>query len=349
MSALSDNRFNQMGSLVPVNQPPNMPVDMYSQGAIAIHDGPPRTSSLFSPIMLLSGHGGDIYSAKFHPGGTAIASTGFERRIFLWNVYGECDNYHVIKGGHLGAVLDLQFNTDGSNMFTASTDKTVGMFDFETGSRVKRMKGHNSIVNACASSRRGDQLVASGSDDCTVKLWDPRRRGALKTLQMNYQITAVTFDDTAQSIITGGIDNDIKVWDIRAEKVSMELHGHTETITGLALDHDGSYILSNAMDSTLRKWDIRPYAPSERCVQLFTGHAHNFEKNLLRCSWSPDGSRVAAGSADRNVCVWDVVRCQLLYKLPGHAGSVNDVQFHPKEPIVMSCSNDKLIYLGEIQ
>ena len=349
MSTLSEQRFLQRGSVVPFNQKAESSVSVYKQNQIAVHDGPPRTSSLFSPIMLLSGHAGDIFAAKFHPGGTAIVSTGFERDIFFWNVYGECDNYHVLKGGHLGAVLDLQFNTDGSNFFTASTDKTVGMFDFDTGTRVKRMKGHNSIVNACASSRRGEQMVASGSDDCTVKVWDPRRRGAAKTIQLSYQVTAVTFDDTTQCVITGGIDNDVKVWDIRAEKTTMELHGHTDTITGLALDQDGSYVLSNSMDNTLRKWDIRPYAPSERCVQLFTGHAHNFEKNLLRCSWSPDGSKVAAGSAERNVCVWDVVRCNLLYKLPGHAGSVNDVQFHPKEPIIMSCSSDKQIYLGEIQ
>ena len=36
-----------------------------------------------------------------------------------------------------------------------------------------------------------------------------------------------------------------------------------------------------------------------------------------------------------------------MYKLPGHLGSVNDVDFHRMEPIVLSASNDKQIYLGE--
>ncbi|CAK8692859.1 unnamed protein product [Clavelina lepadiformis] len=318
MAALSDIRAAQLGAVVP-SQRNDSTVEVYNQHAVAIHEGPPRTSNLFSPIMLLTGHGGDIHSAKFHPSGGAIASTGFDREIFFWKVYGECDNYHVIKGGHAGAVLDLQFNTDGSSFFTVSTDKTVGMFDFETGERVKRMKGHNAIVNACSVSRRGDQIVASCSDDCTVKVWDVRYRGAAKTLQLNYQVTSIAFDDSSQSVVTGGIDNDLKVWDLRNEKVSMELHGHTDTITGLALNKEGSHILSNAMDSTLRMWDIRPYAPTERCTQIFTGHSHGFEKNLLRCSWSPGGDKVAAGSADRDVCIWDVASGQLLYKLPGHA------------------------------
>lgn len=60
----------------------------------------------------------------------------------------------------------------------------------------------------------------------------------------------------------------------------------------MALSYDGSYLLSNSMDNTLRIWDVRPFAPSERCVKLLSGHQHNFEKNLLRCAWSPDGSKV---------------------------------------------------------
>ncbi len=93
---------------------------------------------------------------------------------------------------------------------------------------------------------------------------------------------------------------------------------------------------------------MRPFAPTNRCVKVFTGHLHNFEKNLLRCDWAPDGARVTAGSADRMVSVWDFASQELLYRLPGHSGSVNEVVFHPKEPIVGSCSSDKTIYLGEL-
>ena len=50
--------------------------------------GPPRSSNMEAPIMLLTGHSGEIYTAKFHPRGNLLASAGFERQIFLWNVYG---------------------------------------------------------------------------------------------------------------------------------------------------------------------------------------------------------------------------------------------------------------------
>lgn len=56
------------------------------------------------------------------------------------------------------------------------------------------------------------------------------------------------------------------------------MKGHSDTVTGLALSPDGSHVLSNSMDNSLRVWDIRPYAPQERCVKMFAGHTHNFEK-----------------------------------------------------------------------
>lgn len=58
---------------------------------------------------------------------------------------------------------------------------------------------------------------------------------------------------------------------------------------------------------------------------------------------------MTAGSADRHVYIWDVASRRILYKLPGHKGSVNEVVFHPKEPIVLSASSDKTLYLGEIE
>ena len=56
------------------------------------------------------------------------------------------------------------------------------------------------------------------------------------------------------------------------------MKGHSDTVTGMSLSPDGSYLLSNSMDNSLRIWDVRPFAPSERCLKILTGHQHNFEK-----------------------------------------------------------------------
>ncbi|XP_031567783.1 U5 small nuclear ribonucleoprotein 40 kDa protein-like [Actinia tenebrosa] len=309
---------------------------------------PQRTSALQAPIMLLTGQEGEICSARFHPSGETLASVGFDRLVYLWNVYDECDNFAVLKG-HSGAIMDVHFSTDGDTIFTASTDKTLAMWDYETGSRIKKLKGHTSFVNSCCPSRRGMQYIVSGSDDCTIKLWDTRKRGCVQTFQNAYQVTAVAFSDTSDQIFSGGIDDQIKVWDLRKNDILYTMSGHTDTVSGLRLSPDGSFLLSNSMDNTVRMWDVRAFAPMERCLKVFLGAQHSFEKNLIKCGWSPDGLMIASGSADRCVYVWDTNSRRILYKLPGHNGSVNDVDFHPTEPILLSCGSDKKIYLGELQ
>jgi Prp8 binding protein len=74
-------------------------------------------------------------------------------------------------------------------------------------------------------------------------------------------------------------------------------------------------------------------------------------KSIDTCElpWLLNVFQVSAGSADRFVYIWDTTTRRILYKLPGHNGSINDVDFHPKEPIIMSGSSDKLVYIGEIE
>ncbi|KAF7286829.1 U5 small nuclear ribonucleoprotein 40 kDa protein [Rhynchophorus ferrugineus] len=313
-----------------------------------LQPAPARTSNLFAPIMVCEGHEGEIFTVDFHPEGQYFATSGFDRKIFLWSVYGECENLSVMTG-HTGAVMELHFTPDGSNIITASTDYTLGLWDVVTGERVRKYKGHNTFVNCIQGARRGPQLMVSGGDDSTVRIWDQRKKQPTITMNTVYQTTAVSFNDTAEQVFSGGIDNDIKVWDVRKKEVIYTMKGHTDTITGLSLSADGSYLLSNSMDNTLRIWDVRPFAPVERCVKVFSGHQHNFEKNLLRCAWSPDGNKVSGGSADRFVYIWDTTSRRIIYKLPGHTGCVNSVAFHPNEPIVASVGSDKMIYLGEIE
>jgi len=126
-------------------------------------------------------------------------------------VYGECDNFHVIQSAHSGAILDLQFVEDGSAFLTTSTDKTVGVFDTATGNRIKRLKGHTNYVNSVSAFQKHEAMLVSGSDDCTVKVWDRRKRTPAHTVNNVYQVTSVTYGDSMDSVISGGIDNVVKV------------------------------------------------------------------------------------------------------------------------------------------
>lgn len=241
-------------------------------------------TSLFAPIVCCSGHEGEIYCCEFSTRENILASAGFDKKIFLWNLDNECENWATI-GGHNGAILGLKFTNDGSEIVTCGTDRQICIWDLATLERAKRYKGHKNIVNSVDTSRQHCQLVCSGSDDNFVKLWDRRKRGEAMQFDSGYQVLSVAFNGESDQIFSAGIDNDIKVWDTRKGELMFKMAGHTDTPTGLALSPCGSYLASNAMDNSVRLWDVRPFAPHERCIKRLFGHSHNFEKNLLRVAW----------------------------------------------------------------
>ena len=109
-------------------------------------------------------------------------------------------------------------------------------------------------------------------------------------------------NDAGSELFTGGIDNEIKAWDLRKRTVAYSMRGHQDTVTSLAISPDGQYLLSNAMDGTVRTWDVRAFAPANRMQKSFEDAIHlGLERNLIRASWSPDGQKIAAGSGDRTV------------------------------------------------
>lgn len=246
----------------------------------------------------------------------------------LWRTYGDCENYGVLNG-HRAAILDLQWSRDSDILFSASADTHLASWDLTSGTRIRRYVGHEEIVNSIDISRRGEELLVSGSDDGTIGIWDPRTKHAADYIETDFPITAVAVSEAGNEIYSGGIDNDIKVWDIRKKALVHSMLGHHDTITTLRVSPDGQQLLSYAMDSTARTWDIRPFAPAERHIRTFDGAPLGLEKNLIRGSWDSDGRKIAVGAGDGTVVIWGSDSGKLLYKLPGHKGTVNCAEFAP--------------------
>jgi len=263
----------------------------------------------------------------------------------LWRTYGDCENYGTLNG-HKGAILDLHWSRDSRVLFSASADTHLASWDLETGARIRRHIGHEEVINSMDISKRGEELLISGSDDGHIGIWDPRTKLAVDFIETEFPVTAVALAEAGNELYSGGIDNDIKVWDMRKKAVVYSMLGHTDTITSLRVSPDSQSLLSNSMDSTVRTWDVRPFAPTER---------HS------------DGKRIATGAGDGTVVVWNSETGKLLYKLPGHKGTVNCAEMSPssdpisKFPIietsrmhsltmtVVSGSSDRTLLLGELK
>ncbi|KAJ2917517.1 hypothetical protein MD484_g2897, partial [Candolleomyces efflorescens] len=346
-----------------------------------------RTSNLEAPIVSLAGaHSAEILSCRFDPSGQNIAACSSDRGISLWRTYPPNTNYALLSSFAKAPILDLQWSLYSQLLYSVSADHTFTITDVTTGEKLRRIRAHREIINSVDRTMAGGagiELVATGSDDGTVKVWeggDEAKKQPVATLEVGCPVTAVCWSADGNSIYVGAIDNEIhvgayypcvvdsqysdvsfnpmsfsydrQVYDLRKQEQVDSLMGHTDTPTSISLSPDGNYILSPSLSSQTLIHDVRPFSSSaNRIHRTLHGAPAGFENTLLRGAWSREdgGRRVAVGGADRMVCIWEVESSKLLYKLPGHKGTVTSVDFHPKEPIILTGSKDGTMLLGEIE
>jgi Prp8 binding protein len=95
--------------------------------------------------------------------------------------------------GHKGCILDLNFNSDSSKIVSNSSDKTLQIYDVEMGKRIKKLVGHSEQINSSSISNSGNELMASASDDSSMKLWDPRDKSPIMNYLSDYPLTSAVF------------------------------------------------------------------------------------------------------------------------------------------------------------
>ena len=112
--------------------------------------------------------------------------------------------------GHSDCVNAIIFSPDGKQLASALDDKTVKLWDTDTGATLQTLEGHSGRVNAVAFSPDGKQL-ASASDDKMVRLWDTAIGATLQTLKGHSgQVNAVAFSPDGK-LASASYDKTIKL------------------------------------------------------------------------------------------------------------------------------------------
>jgi Prp8 binding protein len=119
---------------------------------------------------------------------------------------------------------------------------------------VKKFRKHTACVNSFDVA--SNELLASGSDDSTVKVWDQRAKEPVHAFEFPSQVTSVQFSLNSEIVFVGGVDNSIHALNLKTQQVEYSLYGHKDTVTGLRLSHNGKFLLSNSVDHTLKIWNV---------------------------------------------------------------------------------------------
>ena len=145
---------------------------------------------------------------------------------------------------------------DSENVWIAtasgSSDKTIRLWDVNTGKSKKTLKGHSSVVSTVAFSPNGT-MIAGGSWDKTVRLWDVTTGKRKNTLKGHTSVVrSVMFSPDGKTLASESNDETIRLWDVETGTHRKTLKGHTAVIFGMLFSPDGKTLASASVDKTIR-------------------------------------------------------------------------------------------------
>ena len=116
----------------------------------------------------------------------------------------------------------------------------------------------------------------SGSDDCTLKVWDVATGECLATLKGHSDyVGGVAVSPDSRCAVSASNDKTLKVWDVATGACVATLEGHSQRVYGVAMFPDGRRIVSGSRDGNLKLWGVAPVSVDlSKLVELRTLEGH---------------------------------------------------------------------------
>lgn len=157
-------------------------------------------------------------------------------------------------------------------------------------------------------------------DDGMLREWGLAALDALRRFEAGSPVLAVAVSRDGGTVVSGGNDQSVRVWDPATGQQRAQLTGHAGPVLALALTPDDAMVVSASGDLTLRLWDV---AGGRALKQLAAT-----DEAVYSLSVHPTGRTVAAGGADRSIHLYDILGGGLERSLRGHADFVHAVAFN---------------------
>jgi F-box and WD-40 domain protein MET30 len=188
---------------------------------------------------------------------------------------------------------------------------------------IKVLRGH---TNGVMALQLIDNILATGSYDSTIKIWDLDTGEVIRTLEGHTSgVRCLQFDDS--KLISGSLDKTLKVWNWRTGECIATHTGHDEGI--IAVHFDQKLLASGSADNTVRVWDFKDHK-----VSVLRGHTDWV--NSVRID--SRSRTLLTASDDCTVNLWDLDTNRIIRTYEGHVGHVQQViplppEFEADDPI----------------
>ncbi|MEV6216075.1 TIR domain-containing protein [Nocardia sp. NPDC051833] len=275
----------------------------------------------------------------FSPAGDRILTIGIEMR--LWDAATGSRIDRDFEASSLGsrAVFAAAFSPDGRRIAAATGDGPVRIWDVDTGRLTgPPLAGYDTAPNRITFSPDGKSVAAAGKDG-TIRWWDVADGRTEVFTGHDGPVHSVAFSPDGRNLVSGGEDTTVRIWNVASPGAGPEtLRRHTYPVKSVAWSPDGRRIATGSAGSakiaevapefgmTLLLWDAETRQPVGAPLLGNEG----LVSAVQSVAFSPDSTKLASGSSDTTVRLWDVGSGRAEGQpLTGHVGMVTDVAFSP--------------------
>eukprot|EP00180_Rhodochaete_pulchella_P000513 Plantae.Rhodophyta-Rhodochaete_pulchella.ctg1366.p1 GENE.Plantae.Rhodophyta-Rhodochaete_pulchella.ctg1366~~Plantae.Rhodophyta-Rhodochaete_pulchella.ctg1366.p1 ORF type:complete len:447 (+),score=49.68 Plantae.Rhodophyta-Rhodochaete_pulchella.ctg1366:27-1343(+) len=202
---------------------------------------------------------------------------------------------------HEQAIRDISFASSDLKFATCSDDGTIKIWDFASpapGQQERVLEGHGWDVG-CIDWHPQLPLIASGSKDSLIKVWDARSGAILTTLHGHKNtITKVKWNKNGNWLLTGSRDQMIKLYDIRTMRPFQTFKGHTRDVTAMKWHPvQEDFFVSASAGGSLYFWET---LSSEPIAEIANAH----QGTIWDLDWHPVGHILVTSSHDHATKFW---------------------------------------------
>jgi len=313
--------------------------------------------------VTLSGHGGGVYGVCFSPDGSALATGSEDNTVRLWQLPVAIGRGEQQRRRQL--ILDLDHDSFGVRERASSELAKLGREvepvlrealqatpSVEVRARLRRLltalrapveEHHRAEVRCLAFSPDG-RLLASGSKDKSIKLWNAHTGRAVATIDgRSGTIWSVAFSPDGSTLASGGMDHSVRLWNVSTGRLRATLQGHAGPVHSVAFSPDGETLVSaGSFDRTVKFWNLANGEPKA---------ALEADRSAVLCvAFSPDGNTLAFAGYEGTIKLCNLATDRLppISSLSGHAGTIRSLAFSPDGRTLASASEDNSVKLWQL-
>ncbi|XP_036154144.1 apoptotic protease-activating factor 1 isoform X5 [Myotis myotis] len=286
--------------------------------------------------LVVRPHTDAVYHACFSEDGHRIASCGADKTLQVFKA--ETGEKLLEIKGHEDEVLCCAFSTDDKFIATCSVDKKVKIWNSVTGQLVQSYDEHSEQVNCCHFTHsRHHLLLATGSSDCFLKLWDLDQKECRNTMfGHTNSVNHCRFSPDDKFLASCSADGTLKLWETK--KVC----------------ENSAIVLKQEIDVVFQENEVMVLAVDNiRRLQLINGKTGQIdyltEAQISCCCLSPHLQHVAFGGHDGTIKILELLNNRLFQSRNGHKNTVRHIQFTADGKTLISSSDDSTIQVWNWQ